>query len=124
MRIAAGVANGLNYLHEQADPPVIRGNLNPKSVLLTEDLQPKISDFGIVKSTPSDGTPRQVQLEPRFPLRETLTFKSDVYIFGVLLVELITSKKPKDKTRGKSKYLGDWVIHLSYTKPIFLFQYA
>ncbi|GFQ07658.1 leucine-rich repeat receptor-like protein kinase tdr [Phtheirospermum japonicum] len=87
MNIAAGVAKGLSYLHHEPNHRVIHGDLTPANILLGGNFHPKISDFGIPKTG-------------RY---------SDLYCFGVLLVEIITGKKAKDRTRGHSGFIEEWL---------------
>ncbi|GFQ00744.1 receptor-like serine/threonine-protein kinase at3g01300 [Phtheirospermum japonicum] len=54
MRIGAGLAKVLSYLHNEANPRVIYRDLKPRDVLLSEECHPKISDFGIAISAPSN----------------------------------------------------------------------
>ncbi|XP_011098927.1 probable serine/threonine-protein kinase PBL7 [Sesamum indicum] len=122
MKIAAGIARGLNYLHNEAIPPVIYGDMKPSNVLLGDGFQPKISDFGLAKfgdgenwnlvsnvvsSAPnvvsnvaSSGTTYALvvtgtagYVAPECSASGTLTVKSDIYSFGVLLLELLTGRE-------------------------------
>jgi len=107
MKIALGIARGLEYLHEKASPPVIYRNLKPYNILLDNDFTAKLSDFGLAKlgpvgdkkhvSTRAMGTPGYVA--PEYERTGQLTVKADVYSFGVVLLELITGRKALDITR-------------------------
>ncbi|GFP85827.1 probable serine/threonine-protein kinase rlckvii [Phtheirospermum japonicum] len=99
MRIGAGVAKGLSYLHI-VNPQVIYRDLKPTNVLLGEDYHPKISDFGIAISLM--GT--YPYSAPDHDLADRL---SDVYSFGVLLLEIIAGTVPLDGRRPR--YVADWV---------------
>ncbi|KAI3457801.1 hypothetical protein Pfo_014464 [Paulownia fortunei] len=118
MTIATGVAKGLNFLHNEADPPVIYRDLKSSNILLGEGFHPKLSDFGLAKFGPADdrshvstrvmGT--HAYCAPEYAGTGKLTFKSDVYSFGVVLLEIITGQKALDDTRGNGNdLLVDWV---------------
>ncbi|KAL2455566.1 Serine/threonine-protein kinase PBS1 [Forsythia ovata] len=117
MRIAAGAADGLSYLHHQADPPVIYRDLKSSNILLDEGFHPKLSDFGLAKFGPiedkSHVTTRVMGTHgycaPEYAGTGKLTLKSDIYSFGIVLLELITGHRALDSTRGKGKrMLLDW----------------
>ncbi|MCL7030675.1 hypothetical protein MKW94_022973 [Papaver nudicaule] len=106
MKIAAGAAKGLEYLHDRANPPVIHRNLKLSHILLGEGYHPKISDFGLAKLGPTgDKTHISTRVigstayrDPEYAMTGKLTLKSDIYSFGVVLLELITGRKAVDTT--------------------------
>ncbi|KAL2341486.1 hypothetical protein Fmac_009426 [Flemingia macrophylla] len=107
LKIALGVARGLAYLHEHADPPIIHRDIKSNNILLEENYTAKVADFGLSKSIldgEKDHVTTQVKgtmgyLDPDYYTSQQLTEKSDVYSFGVLMLELITARKPIE--RGK-----------------------
>ncbi|KAL1542544.1 non-specific serine/threonine protein kinase [Salvia divinorum] len=103
MKIAYGIAAGLEYLHEKADPPVIYRDLRSSNVLLTETKNPKLSDYGLAKIVQGSNTMHMSVMTgfngycaPEFEKNGELTIKSDVYSFGVVMLELITGRKALD----------------------------
>ncbi|XWS54046.1 hypothetical protein CRYUN_Cryun10bG0055000 [Craigia yunnanensis] len=107
MKIAAGAAKGLEYLHDKANPPVIYRDFKSSNILLDEGFHPKLSDFGLAKLGPV-GDKSHVSTRvmgtygycaPEYAMTGQLTVKSDVYSFGVVLLELITGRKAIDSTR-------------------------
>ncbi|MCL7022898.1 hypothetical protein MKW94_016975 [Papaver nudicaule] len=117
MKIALGVAKGLEYLHDKANPPVIHRDLKASNILLGPDYYPKLSDFGLAKLGPvgeiSHITTRVVGTHgycaPEYASTGRLTFKSDIYSFGVLLLELITGRKAIDFTLpAEENTLVEW----------------
>ncbi|KAL6275983.1 hypothetical protein ACE6H2_019584 [Prunus campanulata] len=117
MKIAAGAARGLEYLHEKMQPPVIYRDLKCSNILLGEGYHPKLSDFGLAKVGPSgDKTHVSTRVmgtygycAPDYAMTGQLTFKSDVYSFGVVLLELITGRKAIDNTKPvKEQNLVAW----------------
>ncbi|EPS73566.1 hypothetical protein M569_01190 [Genlisea aurea] len=107
IKIGLGVARGLHYLHELADPPIIHRDIKSSNILLDDRLNAKVADFGLSKSLPALGNihiTTQVKgtmgyLDPEYYMTQQLTEKSDVYSFGVLLLELLTGRSPIE--RGK-----------------------
>ncbi|GFP83823.1 serine/threonine-protein kinase pbs1, partial [Phtheirospermum japonicum] len=131
MRIGAGVAKGLSYLHNGANPRVIYRDLKPSNVLLDQYYHPKISDFGIAISVPADAQSSTVTVTelmgthpywaPEHALADRLSSKSDVYSFGVLLLEIIAGTVPLDARRPR--YVADWVTLLISLKTITVFSF-
>jgi len=107
MKIAAGAAKGLEYLHDKANPPVIYRDLKSSNILLGEAFFPKLSDFGLAKLGPvGDKTHVSTRVmgtygycAPEYAMTGQLTLKSDIYSFGVVFLELITGRKAIDNTR-------------------------
>lgn len=107
MKIAAGAAKGLEYLHDKASPPVIYRDFKSSNILLDEGFHPKLSDFGLAKLGPT-GDKSHVSTRvmgtygycaPEYAMTGQLTVKSDVYSFGVVFLELITGRKAIDGTK-------------------------
>ncbi|KAL2636754.1 hypothetical protein AAZV13_06G015400 [Glycine max] len=107
MKIAVGAARGLEYLHCKADPPVIYRDLKSANILLDNEFNPKLSDFGLAKLGPvGDNTHVSTRVmgtygycAPEYAMSGKLTLKSDIYSFGVLLLELITGRRAIDTNR-------------------------
>ncbi|PON88269.1 Serine/threonine protein kinase [Trema orientale] len=112
MKIAAGAAKGLEYLHDKANPPVIYRDLKSSNILLDEGYHPKLSDFGLAKLGPvGDKTHVSTRVmgtygycAPEYAMTGQLTLKSDVYSFGVVFLELITGRKAIDNTRAQGEH--------------------
>ncbi|KAK3407076.1 probable serine/threonine-protein kinase PBL7 isoform X2 [Eucalyptus grandis] len=108
MKVAAGAAKGLEYLHDRASPPVIYRDLKCSNILLDEGFHPKLSDFGLAKLGPvGDNTHVSTRVmgtygycAPEYAMTGQLTLKSDVYSFGVVLLEIITGRKAIDNSRA------------------------
>ncbi|KAI4356428.1 hypothetical protein L6164_000450 [Bauhinia variegata] len=117
MKIALGASKGLEYLHDKASPPVIYRNLKSSNILLDNDYNAKLSDFGLAKLGPI-GDKSHVSSRvmgtygycaPEYERTGQLTVKSDVYSFGVVLLELITGKRVIDITRPtRQQNLVSW----------------
>ncbi|XP_020579659.1 probable serine/threonine-protein kinase PBL7 isoform X3 [Phalaenopsis equestris] len=108
MKIAYGAAQGLEYLHEKANPPVIYRDLKSSNILLGEDYNPKLSDFGLAKLGPGGGDFNVASCvmgtygycAPEYATVGELTLRSDVYSFGVVLLELISGRRVIDTARS------------------------
>lgn len=123
MKIAAGAAKGLEYLHDKMKPPVIYRDLKCSNILLDEGFLPKLSDFGLAKVGPvGDKTHVSTRVmgtygycAPDYAMTGQLTFKSDIYSFGVVLLEIITGRKAIDETRsGTEQNLVAWVSYFGF----------
>lgn len=134
MKIAVGVAKGLTYLHDVADPPVIYRDMKAANVLLDEDFNPKLSDFGLAKVAPvGDHTHISTRVmgtygyaAPDYVSSGKLTFKSDIYSFGVLMLELITGRRIYDsnKVRGEQNLLSWVCVYVICLFCIFVFFFC
>ncbi|XP_073149163.1 probable serine/threonine-protein kinase PBL26 [Henckelia pumila] len=122
MKIALHAAKGLEYLHDKANPPVIYRDLKSSNILLDEEFNAKLSDFGLAKLGPvGDKTHVSSRVmgtygycAPEYQRTGHLTAKSDVYSFGVVLLELITGKRSIDTRRR-----GDLQNLVRWAEPIF-----
>ncbi|KAK6141667.1 hypothetical protein DH2020_024588 [Rehmannia glutinosa] len=117
MKIALHAAKGLEYLHDQANPPVIYRDLKSSNILLDREYNAKLSDFGLAKLGPI-GDKSHVSTRvmgtygycaPEYQKTGQLTVKSDVYSFGVVLLELITGQRAVDtRRRSEQQNLVTW----------------
>ncbi|KAK9108742.1 hypothetical protein Sjap_016802 [Stephania japonica] len=113
LKIAIGVARGLRYLHEDCRVGcIVHKDLHPNNILLTHDFEPLVGDFGINRwqpelyfETEQSMTRISRYLAPEYAFGGHITQKADVYAFGVILLELITSLKAVDITRSHGKQL-------------------
>ncbi|CAH8388425.1 unnamed protein product [Eruca vesicaria subsp. sativa] len=119
MKIALGAAKGLAYLHNVAKPAVIYRDMKTSNILLDNEFQPKLSDFGLAKIGPNDGmshvTTRVMgtlgYCAPEYAATGRLTLKCDIYSFGVVILELFTGRKPfGDSSMGAHGFLAKWAL--------------
>ncbi|XP_062085231.1 probable serine/threonine-protein kinase PBL25 [Humulus lupulus] len=110
IKIGFGIATGLEYLHEKANPPVIYRDLKSANVLLDDDLNPKLSDFGLANLGRGGDTHISSRVmgtygysAPEYTRGGQLTLHSDIYSFGVVFLELITGRKAIDTTRPNAE---------------------
>lgn len=105
--IALGIAEGLLYLHEGCHRRIIHRDIKASNILLTEDYQPQISDFGLAKWLPDKLTHHVVYpiegtfgyMAPEYFMHGIINEKTDVFAYGVLLLELVTGRKAVDSSR-------------------------
>ncbi|KAG5000670.1 hypothetical protein JHK87_021742 [Glycine soja] len=125
MKIALGAARGLAYLHEDSNPCVIHRDFKASNILLEYDFTPKVSDFGLAR-TALDERNKHISthvmgtfgyLAPEYAMTGHLLVKSDVYSYGVVLLELLTGRKPVDLSQPPGQEnLVTWVRPLLTSK--------
>ncbi|KAK6922253.1 Protein kinase domain [Dillenia turbinata] len=120
-KIALGTARGLMYLHEQCDPKIIHRDVKAANILLDEDFEAVVGDFGLAKlldhrdshvTTAVRGTVGHIA--PEYLSTGQSSEKTDVFGFGILLLELITGQKALDFGRAANQkgVMLDWVKKL------------
>lgn len=126
LKISIGAARGFAWLHHSCNPRILHRNISSKCVLLDEDFEPKISDFGLARlmnpidthlSTLINGEFGDLgYVAPEYARTLVATPKGDVYSFGVVLLELVTGEKPTQVTNAPDHFKGnlvDWITSLS-----------
>ncbi|KAK1312019.1 putative receptor-like protein kinase [Acorus calamus] len=118
LRIAQDAARGLAYLHEEMDFQLIFRDFKTSNILLDEDFNAKLSDFGLARQGPAEGLDHVSTsvvgtfgyVSPEYVQTGRLSAKSDVWSFGVVLYELLTGRRSIDRNlpRGEQKLL-EWV---------------
>ncbi|VFQ86848.1 unnamed protein product [Cuscuta campestris] len=117
MNIILGVAKGLSYLHDGLEPKVIHRDIKSSNILLDKQWNPKLSDFGLAKllcSEKSYITTRVMgtfgYVAPEYASTGMLNERSDVYSFGILVMEMITGRSTIDYSRPSAEVnLVEWV---------------
>ncbi|XP_047966710.1 LEAF RUST 10 DISEASE-RESISTANCE LOCUS RECEPTOR-LIKE PROTEIN KINASE-like 2.1 isoform X2 [Salvia hispanica] len=124
-KIAVEVARGIEYLHHGCDIQILHFDIKPHNILLDEKFVPKISDFGLAKLCPSNkeavtltaarGTIGYVAPELINRSFGTVSYKADVYSFGMLLMEMVNLNKDLTWNNDESsKYFPNWIYdHLN-----------
>ncbi|XP_037457054.1 proline-rich receptor-like protein kinase PERK8 [Triticum dicoccoides] len=120
VKIAAGSARGLAYLHEDCHPRIIHRDIKSSNILLDDNFEAQVADFGLARLAENDVTHVSTRvmgtfgyLAPEYASTGKLTEKSDVFSFGVVLLELITGRKPVDSSRP----LGDESL-VEWSRPL------
>ncbi|KFK33432.1 hypothetical protein AALP_AA5G012700 [Arabis alpina] len=120
LRIAQGAAKGLLYLHEACDPHILHRDIKSSNILLDENFDSHLADFGLARlmspyethvSTDLVGTLGYIP--PEYGQASVATYKGDVYSFGVVLLELLTDRRPVDMCKPKGgRDLIAWVVRM------------
>nr|CAD1820973.1 unnamed protein product [Ananas comosus var. bracteatus] len=118
LKIALDAARGLTYLHEGMDFQIIFRDFKTSNILLDENWNAKLSDFGLARQGPAAGLSHVSTAvvgtlgyaAPEYMQSGRLTTKSDIWSYGVVLYELITGRRPIDRNRPKCEQkLLEWV---------------
>ncbi|XP_059442286.1 rust resistance kinase Lr10-like [Corylus avellana] len=122
--IALGVAKGIEYLHQGCDQRILHFDIKPQNVLLDQNFNPKISDFGLAKLCSKDhsamsmttvrGTMGYIAPEVFSRNFGNVSSKADVYSFGILLLEIAKGRKNVDITVENTSqvYFPEWIYNI------------
>ncbi|XP_029150762.2 proline-rich receptor-like protein kinase PERK12 [Arachis hypogaea] len=115
--IAIGTAKGLRFLHEECrGGPIIHRDLRPCNILLTHDYVPMLADFGLAKWRNGDGTMHTRimgtigYLSPEYAETGVVSERTDVYAFGIVLLQLISGHKVSNFRNPEQQSLRQWAM--------------
>ncbi|XP_020264628.1 putative receptor-like protein kinase At4g00960 isoform X2 [Asparagus officinalis] len=119
-QIILGIARGLQYLHEDSNLRIVHRDIKASNILLDDKFQPKIGDFGLARFFPEDQAYLSTTFAgtlgytaPEYAIRGELSEKADIYSFGVLVLEIISSRKNTDLSlSAEMQYLPEYAWRL------------
>ncbi|XVE75497.1 hypothetical protein DITRI_Ditri12bG0098100 [Diplodiscus trichospermus] len=116
INIMIDVASALEYLHLGHPKPVIHCDLKPSNVLLDEDMVAHVGDFGLAKLLGEEDSVKQTMtlatigyMAPEYGSTGIISVKSDVYSYGIILMEVFTRKKPTEEIFSEEMSMKQWV---------------
>ncbi|KAK1618301.1 hypothetical protein QYE76_023818 [Lolium multiflorum] len=120
LQIAKGAARGLAYLHLLCEPHILHRDIKSSNILLDENFEAQLADFGLARlicpydtHVTTDLVGTLGYIPPEYGHCSIATFKGDVYSFGIVLLELLTGKRPVDMCKRKgARELVSWVVHM------------
>ncbi|MCL7037988.1 hypothetical protein MKW94_026977 [Papaver nudicaule] len=117
MKIAAGAAKGLKYLHDESHPPLVHGNIKPSNILLCEGYDPKLSDILVFKERiPEPGESSQARY---FGHQFHFTQQSDIYGLVLVLLELISGRMARPNEHSVTKWAKRRLVEgMDFTKVV------
>ncbi|KAL2332306.1 hypothetical protein Fmac_019887 [Flemingia macrophylla] len=126
LQIAVDAAEGLEYLHHGCNPPIVHRDVKSKNILLNEKFRGKLADFGLCKIYPDEGDTHMTTvvagtpgyLDPEYNRSHRLKEKSDVFSFGIVLLEIITGQPAITKTEEKT-HIIQWVGSILLEREIY-----
>ncbi|CAA6656162.1 unnamed protein product [Spirodela intermedia] len=113
-KIAMGVGQGICYLHHDCDPVIVHRDLKPSNILLDAEMEARVADFGVAKLIHSGQESMSViagsygYIAPEYAYTLQVDEKSDIYSYGVLLLELLTGRRSVDPEFGEGNSIVDW----------------
>ncbi|XP_016449261.1 uncharacterized protein LOC107774282 [Nicotiana tabacum] len=113
-KIALGVAQGICYLHHDCDPVIVHRDLKPSNILLDGEMEARVADFGVAKLIQCDESMSVIAgsygyIAPEYAYTLQVDEKSDIYSYGVVLMEILSGKRSVDPEFGDGNSLVDWV---------------
>ncbi|RWW21995.1 hypothetical protein GW17_00013827 [Ensete ventricosum] len=122
--ISMGIARGIEYLHQGCEQRILHLDIKPQNILLDQEFNPKISDFGLAKlcskersavsMTAARGTMGYMAPEVFLGSNKTVSHRSDVYSFGMVLMEMVAGRKNTAADEGENAaqiYFPEWIYN-------------
>ncbi|XP_057984287.1 LRR receptor-like serine/threonine-protein kinase RGI1 [Malania oleifera] len=116
-KIILGTAQGLAYLHHDCTPPIIHRDIKANNILVGPQFEAYLADFGLAKFVEAPDSSRDTNtvagsygyIAPEYGYSLRITEKSDVYSYGVVLLEVLTGMEPTDRRIPEGAHIVSWV---------------
>ncbi|KAK1438210.1 hypothetical protein QVD17_04016 [Tagetes erecta] len=124
LHIAQGAIRGLAYLHQSCEPHILHRDIKSSNILLDENFKAHLADFGLARlilpydtHVTTDLVGTLGYIPPEYGQASVASYKGDIYSFGVVLLELLTGKRPMDMCKPKGgRELISWVKQMKFEK--------
>ncbi|KAG6529367.1 phytosulfokine receptor 1-like [Zingiber officinale] len=124
LRIAQGAARGLAYLHQSCDPHILHRDIKSSNILLDNEFEAHLADFGLARlilpydtHVTTDLVGTLGYIPPEYGQSSVATFRGDIYSLGVVLLELLTGRRPLDMCKPRAaRELVSWVLLMKAAK--------
>ncbi|KAG0491949.1 hypothetical protein HPP92_005347 [Vanilla planifolia] len=113
-KIALGVAEGMSYLHHDCQPAIVHRDLKPSNILLDGEMEARVADFGLAKAMEMTATESCIAgscgyIAPEYAYHLRVDEKGDVYSYGVVLIEIVSGRRPVGEEFGEGLSVVEWV---------------
>ncbi|OWM79442.1 leucine-rich repeat receptor-like protein kinase TDR [Punica granatum] len=113
-KIALGVAQGICYLHHDCNPAIVHRDVKPSNILLDAEMEARVADFGVAKLIQGNESMSVIAgsygyIAPEYAYTLRVDEKSDIYSYGVVLMEMLSGRRSVDAEFGEGNSIVEWI---------------